>query len=247
MINITQQELEAGFIKAGLAKGMSVEVHSSLSSFGNVIGGADTVINALLNVIGEDGAIVMPAFLLSPFLEITETDKKIGITTKIKLLAPEHEEKSGMGIIADTFKKRQDVLTGEGIFRVSAWGKEKEINSQGFTNLINNNGFCLLLGVDIYRLSSMHYMEANLPKAITDIFRPSEEINQYYPKNEWFIETGEPPVKAWYKIQEKAYKLGYIKDTMIGNCKCMSFIIKDVISLYEHAINTDPLGLYEIN
>jgi hypothetical protein len=87
-------------------------------------------------------------------------------------------------------------------------------------------------------------METDMPKEITDIFVPSEEARQLYPENEWFIEAGLPPVKAWYKIQEEAYRKGYIKDTMIGSCKCMSFVIKDVVGLYAHALKTDPLGLY---
>lgn len=241
---LTGEELEQGFREAGLCEGMSVEVHSSLSSFGNVSGGAETVIEALIRVVGKNGSIVMPSFLLSPFLELTDTDRKLGVTMKIRYLSPDHDERSGMGIISDTFRKRPDVLTGTGTFRVSAWGRDKKINSQGLQNLIEHNGFCLLLGVDIYRLSSMHYMESCLPKEILNIFEPSEEVRRIYPEEEWMVETGEPPVKAWYKIQDEAYRLGYIKDTRIGGCKCMSFIIRDVVGLYKKALETDPVGLY---
>lgn len=41
-------ELIAEFRKIGLQEAMSVEVHSSLSSFGFVDGGADTIIDALM-------------------------------------------------------------------------------------------------------------------------------------------------------------------------------------------------------
>ena len=241
---ITMKEIENGLKEAGLLVGMSVEVHSSLSSFGDVLGGADTVIQALINVVGEKGSIVMPSFLLSPFLPLTKEDREQGITCKIRILPPDHNERSGMGVIADTFRKRSDVITGEGTFRVSAWGKEKEKNSQGFTNLIENQGFCMLLGVDIYRFSSMHYMEDHLPDDIKRRFQPSDNVRAIYPEQEWFVETWNPPVQAWYKIQEEAYKRGCIKDTMIGSCKCMSFRIKDVTDIYKEALIRDAYGLY---
>jgi len=241
---LSQNAIEQGLREAGLCEGTLVEVHSSLSSFGYVHGGADTVIQALINTVGPDGGIVMPSFLLSPPQELTPLDIARGLTCKIKVLPPDHEERSGMGIIADTFRKRADVLTGEGMFRVSAWGKDQEINSQGFQHVMDSGGWGLLLGVDIYRLSAMHYVEAELPQEITNLFKPADEVRQYYPADAWYIETGVPPVKAWYKIQDEAYRRGYIQDTRIGNCKCMSFRVRQVVDLYARALHTDPLGLY---
>lgn len=67
---LSQQDIEQGLRAAGLCEGMLVEVHSSLSSLGYVHGGADTVIQALINTVGPDGGIVMPSFLLSPPQEL---------------------------------------------------------------------------------------------------------------------------------------------------------------------------------
>ena len=44
---LNKQDLINGFCKAGINKGDEIEVHSSLSSFGYVDGGAETVISAL--------------------------------------------------------------------------------------------------------------------------------------------------------------------------------------------------------
>jgi len=62
---MTQSDIEAGLRALGVCPGMMLEVHSSLRAFGYVEGGARTVIRALQNVVGEQGAIVMPAFRLS--------------------------------------------------------------------------------------------------------------------------------------------------------------------------------------
>ena len=49
MTTVNQNQIEAGLIELGL-EGKAIEVHSSLSSFGDVEGGAETVVHALLNV-----------------------------------------------------------------------------------------------------------------------------------------------------------------------------------------------------
>jgi len=197
-----------------------------------------------METVGSEGAIVMPSFLLSPFLPLTERDIDMGLTMKIRLLSPDADEKSGMGVIADTFRKMPGVVTGEGTFRVSAWGKDAEIHSRGFHRIIDGGGYALMLGVDIYRLSSMHYMEDLLPDEVKNIFRTSEEAQKLYPEDKWMIEGGVPPVKAWYKIQDEAYRRGYITDSVIGQANCMFFRVSDVVELYRKALETDPLGLY---
>lgn len=42
---ITKKDFKAGLIKLGLAEGDTISVHSSLSSFGRVKGGADAMID----------------------------------------------------------------------------------------------------------------------------------------------------------------------------------------------------------
>ena len=110
--------------------------------------------------------------------------------------------------------------------------------------MIHNNGMALLLGVDIYKLTAMHYMEDILPKEISNIFMPNEEILSTYPSDEWFIEAGEPPVKPWYTIQDIAHRNGLIRNGYIGKCKYMFFNIWDVVSIYRKELETNPFKLY---
>ncbi|MGN1147245.1 MAG: AAC(3) family N-acetyltransferase [Lachnospiraceae bacterium] len=243
-IRMKKNEFVKELKNIGIQEGMELEVHSSLSSFGYVEGGAETVIEALMECVGENGSIFMPALRLGPAMELTEEDKKMGITVKIKVL-PEDAPKTDMGIIADTFRRRADVITSEGIIRTSGWGLHaKEVVKGGLDYVIHNGGKALLLGVDIYKLTAMHYMEDILPQEISDIFAPNEAVCKRYPSDEWFIETGEPPVKPWYTIQDMAYQKGIIKDGYIGKCKYMFFDIWDVVSLYRKELEKNPFKLY---
>lgn len=168
-----KQDITNGLLDLGLKSGDEIEVHSSLSSFGYVDGGAETVISALKDVVGENGSIFMPALRLSKELPLTEKDKSLGITTKIQIL-PENRERSAMGVIADVFRKMPDTITNEGIFRISAWGKSANEVKDGLQYLIHNGGKALMLGVDIYKLTAMHYVEELLPDDIKNAFPLSD-------------------------------------------------------------------------
>ncbi len=241
---LNKAKLTKAFYELGIRKGMALEVHSSLSSFGFVEGGAEAVIDALIECVGEDGSIFMPSLCLSDELELTDEDKAMGITSKIKVL-PENATKTAMGIISDTFRQRADVMTGSGIIRTSGWGKNaKQAVTGGLDYVIHNGGKALMLGVDIYKLTAMHYVENLLPQKINDIFAPSNQINEKYPPDKWFIEAGTPPVKAWYTIQDMAYRKGIIKDGYIGKCKYMFFDVWDVVSIYKNELENNPLRLY---
>ncbi len=242
---VSAADFEKGLRKLGVENGMPLEVHCSLSKFGHVDGGAITILNTLMQVVGKDGAIVMPSFMLSPNLPLSDKDKELGLTVKIKILQDD-KEKNAMGVVSDTFRKMPDVITGQGIFRVSAWGKDADKHSLGFQHLIDIDGWALLLGVDIYRLSSMHYVEDSLPVEIKNKFKPSKEARALYPDDQWFIEAWEPSVKPWYTIQNIAYEKGFIKDGLIGDCKCMLLKVREVVELYRQALETDPFGLYGI-
>ncbi|WP_040950002.1 aminoglycoside N(3)-acetyltransferase [Gorillibacterium massiliense] len=58
---LTQDDLIDQFKKCGLQAGQTVMVHTSLRKLGFVVGGAETVIRALLEIVGEEGTLIMPS------------------------------------------------------------------------------------------------------------------------------------------------------------------------------------------
>ncbi len=244
---VTERDIYQGLKKLGIKKGNAIEVHCSMHSFGHVEGGANTVICALKSAVGSEGSIVMPAFKLSPGYPLTEADKELGLTQKIKLLKND-DERSAMGAVADTFRKRSDVKVGEGTFRIAAWGKDADIHAEkGFQQIIDSNSPAVLFGVDIYRLSSMHYVEASLPQEIKNKFLPSPKAREIYPEKEWLIEAWTPPEQPWYKIQKMAFEQKLINTLKIGECTCMVLPVQTVVNLYKKELEKDAFGLYGLS
>jgi len=58
----TRDELATDFRRIGLERGDAVVLHGSLRSIGRVDGGADTVVAALLDVLGPDGLLAAPVY-----------------------------------------------------------------------------------------------------------------------------------------------------------------------------------------
>ena len=243
---VTKNELKNALKVLGITPGMTLEVHTSLSSFGQLEGGAVTVIDTLKELVTEEGSIFMPALRFSKELDLTDNDKRLGMTVKIRILPPD-AERTAMGIVADTFRKMPDTFTGTDTISTSGWGKHgRDALTGGLDYALHNGGKALMLGTDIYKLTAMHYVEGITPADINAMFAPGEEINSIYPPEEWLIEAGHPPVKAWYRIQDMAYHKGLIKETNIGSCKVMFFDLWDVVSLYKNALEQDPYGLWGI-
>jgi hypothetical protein len=89
-------------------------------------------------------------------------------------------------------------------------------------------------------------VEGELPDEVKAITRPSDEVRKRYPESEWYVETGTPPSYAWYAIQDEAFRMGYFAGKTIGNSRCLFCKVNEVIGLYRHALETDPLGLYRL-
>ena len=57
---IIKKDILAALRSLGVENGSTVMVHTSLSKIGYVCGGAQTVIEALIEAVGEEGTIMMP-------------------------------------------------------------------------------------------------------------------------------------------------------------------------------------------
>ena len=85
---VTKDKIVNGLRKLGLGSGDLVTLHSSLKSLGHVEGGGQAVIRALLETIGPEGTILMPAFTFplkseeEPIFDVRETPSCVGLITR---------------------------------------------------------------------------------------------------------------------------------------------------------------------
>lgn len=242
---LTQADIESGLRQLGLGRGDAAEVHSSLGSLGWVEGGASAVIDALMNVVGEEGALVMSAYPVSPALPLTDEERARGIGWKVRILREDADERTGMGAVADAFRVRPGVVCGTGVHRVCAWGRDVHLHAQGYQHLLDVDGWVLLIGVDIWRCSSMHLAErVPIPAEIAAHFSIPDEIRRDYPQNEWSIGYGSTPGDPWRTVWEEAERKGLVRKGRIGQAECALFKARAVVNRYEDLRRSDPYGIF---
>jgi aminoglycoside N3'-acetyltransferase len=245
--SLTERDIVHGLRQLGVPPGAIVEVHSSLSAFGQVEGGATTVITALMDVITPDGTIVMSAYPVSPAVPLTDEDQARGVAWKVRKLALDTTERTGMGRIADTFRQRHDVVCGSEFFRTCAWGRDAEWHCNGYHGLLAVDGWCLLMGVGVDRCSSMHAAEdIRLPADIAAYWAIPESIQQAYDPLIWNIGYGETPENAWQKVWYAADQQGLIRHIQIGQAACHSFKARSLVAIYRRWRQRDPYGLFGV-
>lgn len=245
---IVQEDIENGLRALGLGRGDVVEVHSSLSSFGWVEGGAVTVVDALMVVVGEEGALVMSAYPVSKPLPLTEAEKARGILAKVQLFDEDYDGPTGMGVIADEFRHSPGTVLGPGFHRVCAWGRDAALHAEmGYAHLLEVDGWALLLGVGIGYCSSMHQAEAGfeMPEAIKRYWQVPEDIQPNY-ADDVYISYGSTPDDAWAKVQDEAERRGQVWRHRIGQAECVLFKARVVVGIYGEWLRTDPFGLHGV-
>lgn len=243
---IRHENIVAGMAALGVVRGMALEFHGALSSLGRVEGGAEAVIAALLESLGPEGALLMSAYPVTPALPLTAEEIARGITWKVRILDDPHE-RSGLGLIVDTFRKRPDVHLGRGLHRVCAWGRAAAQHAQnGYQYLVEIDGWTLLMGVGVDRVSSLHLAEENpgLPQAIRRIFEPPPDLRRDYPAGRWDIGYGSTPKDAWARVWEEADERGLIIKGRIGLADCALFRTRALLAVYQEWLRKDPFGLF---
>jgi aminoglycoside N3'-acetyltransferase len=230
---VTREEIEAGLRHLGLGPGAVVEVHSSLSAFGRVEGGAGAVVDALMNVVGR-GTIVMSAYRVSPAVPLTEEEIARGITWKVRVLPEGSPEKTGLGAVVEEFKRRPGVVCGAEMLRTCAWGHQADRHRNGYEYLLEIDGWALLLGLGIGSCSSMHEAErVPLPEAIESCFSIPEELRRDYDPKSWGIGYGGTPDDAWGTVYTEADRRGLVRRHTIGRATCHLFRARAAVGIYE--------------
>jgi len=171
MASITRQRLANDFRALGLSAGDAVMMHSSLSALGLVEGGAETVIDAILEAIGPKGTLMVPAFRDSVWGDPADFAITDGCPCP-QALCPSAQP-GFQGVIAETLRRRPGTLRS--CHPTHSWAAlgpmaEKLLSGHRgsptpcgpgnpFEPLVELDGQVLILGVQVNTVTLWHYYE----------------------------------------------------------------------------------------
>ncbi len=195
---VIPDDIKAALKEVGVKKGQVVMVHTSLRSLGYVCGGAQSVIETLLEGVGEEGTIMMPT------QSWKNLDPKTGVYWQepkewwsvIRENIPAYDKRitptNTMGTVAEMFRQWSGTLRSDHPARsVAAWGRYAQYltenhdlsdifgDSSPIGRLYELDGYVLLIGVGYDKNTSLHLADvrADYPGKHTVIESSAIQIN----------------------------------------------------------------------
>ncbi|MAE67072.1 MAG: hypothetical protein CMJ18_22655 [Phycisphaeraceae bacterium] len=223
--------------RLGVRAGDHVLVHSALSSFGRVAGGADTVIDSLLEAVGPEGTVVVPTF-----------------GTGSSTIFDARKSDTGLGAIPQAFWKRPDAMRSvHPTSSVAAIGREADrlvadhaeaatAHGKGtpYHTLYELGGKILLLGVDQDRSTFLHTIEAfaRLPYLGT-VRRDYVDAGGRRRSGSWRHLPG--PHRDFIGLEKWLCDNGLLARLTIGSCLARLMPCRALFDATSDRLKTEPL------
>jgi aminoglycoside 3-N-acetyltransferase len=246
--HVTYDDLLLGLCKLGIAPGDHLIVHTALSGFGYIDGGAKTLVEVLLRVIGEEGTLLAPYFVdykeNNDIFDLSRLPPPLTGALPATLITwpgakisaqPSHPVVV-VGALADVLTQNQMNNTPVGI-------------GSPFDKIAKANGKVLLLGVNQKANTTIHTGEAfaNLP--FWGMPRPG------LPEGRWVKPVGEE--KHWVKLVGiPGCSIGFekitpfleecflIRSIRIGSANCRVMNAQLLIQAVVDFLKEDQQGLF---
>lgn len=184
---VSKNDIKEVLMSLGIQKGDTVLFHSSLKSFGSVDGGADAVIDAFLETVGDSGTVIVPTLVQKNFQDAYSTWYM--------------DKPSDTGYITEVFRKREAaVRSDQATHSVAAIGKAAQyiVSDHGksgerygiygstpfakaspWQKMYDENAKVVLVGVGFESLTHKHLWEYMLVERALENARVRGEYDKY--------------------------------------------------------------------
>jgi aminoglycoside 3-N-acetyltransferase len=235
---ITKEEMVYSLRLMDIKEGDIVLVHSSLSSIGYVDGGAEAVIDALLEAVGSEGTIIMSTLTgwFEPF------DSKAS--------------PSAVGKISEKFRQREAARRSlHPVHSVAAIGKHAEYITSGhescetgcgegspYYKLLELGGKVMLLGVDMDRNTIMHSLE----EAVNAIYLrtldiPAPTYMENYRERMFTLRKFPPGHRDFIGITPLLREMDAIIEGKLGEAIVKVMEVRQLFDIGLAALEKDPM------
>lgn len=256
---ITQQKLETDLRNAGIQAGDIVLVHSSLSRIGYLENGAKTFVDALMNVLTEEGTLLMPTSPNAVFqYDFIKSNKQFDVLNT----------HSATGKITEYFRTQPGVLRSwHPTEPVSAWGKNAHyFIKDHFNQLTPYNSQSPFFRVSEQK-GKLLYVGVTLTMAGTNLHTLEDAVDFKFPvyANEIFeVEITDPSGKK-HVVKTKVHnpefskkrkcdeliplfeKEGVMQKVKIGEAECLLADAHGFLETMINAYQQDGITMYTPN
>ncbi|NPV07094.1 MAG: AAC(3) family N-acetyltransferase [Anaerolineae bacterium] len=227
-----------GLRAGGLSPGDSLIMHCSLSSLGHVEGGADTLIDAVLEAVSPGGTVMMPALpdIYRPF-DVRTSPSTAGLVSEVFWRRP------------DAFRSRHPSHSVAAIGPQARWLTEGHEHTDPtgigspYHKLYQQEGsWVLLIGVDHDRNTMLHLAEAlvRVPYLRTSQLRvvnPDGSASHYRARE---MAYGH---REFIRIDWPLREANLQRQGIIGNAIVRLIRVRDLVDFAVRLLRSDPAAL----
>ena len=172
--HVYRDEITAALMEIGVRRGDTVMFHSSLSSMGWVVGGADTVIDGFLDAVGPSGTVVVPTLCRMPDGERHLTFDRWNIETSVSCVGRitevlRHRRNAarsdhGTHSVAAIGPRARELTANHGAAgqRLGPWGPRAFARESPWQKFYDWNVAYCFLGVNFHYNTMVHFVESRL-------------------------------------------------------------------------------------
>lgn len=243
---LTREEIVEGLRRLGLKTGDVVLAHSAMRTFGYIEGGAETVVAAILDVLGARGTFVVPTFTFKHEAE------------KDPVIDPDNDP-SEMGIISETVRRRPDALRSKAYrHSFAAIGRRSRVITDvdpslspfdvrsAFGVMLALDTKVLMLGLDYHSSTSHHFAEWLCEVPYRQTIDLDVKVQQADGTIVQQAMVDYQPFSYAGDKQADFNRLGQLMEDRnrvtvgaLGNCVCRCFSQRDLIDLAQEEADKD--------
>jgi len=235
---VNKEDIQFSLDLMDVKKGDILLVHSSLSSIGYVDGGAEAVIDALLETTGEEGTIIMST--LTGWFEPFDSN-----------LTP-----SAVGRISEVFRQRKDAYRSlHPVHSVAAVGRYAKFITEGhekcetgcgkgtpYEKIRELGGKVMLLGVDMDRNTIMHTLEEEMDAPyLRTLDIPAPTYQKDYENQKYTLKKFPSGHRDFTRFTPILRRRDALVEGKIGNAEVKVMEIKALFEIGHEVLRQDPL------
>jgi aminoglycoside 3-N-acetyltransferase len=256
-VSITRQDLVGDLVGIGVNQGDCLALGVSLKSIGWIEGGPSTLIEALLEAVGKEGTIFIPAFTRYFPLPLSKSKRGNGIRPRWGGIIPwefifdpaKTPPETGSVPVAmwergDSLRSRHPTNSVVAIGKLAKYITEGHDHTTSaflpYERLVKIRGRGLFIGLDGRLVSLRHQgqYQAGLMHVLPPLwgvrFLREDGSIGVYARREWGC------TKRLPELNEAMVKEGLIREGMIGNAESMMVDASGVVGTIANMLREDP-------
>lgn len=237
MKEITREQIVYDLRLGGIQEGDVVLMHSALSSIGHVVGGADAVVDAVLEAVGKTGTFAVSTMAFNHPYDPEKDQSTVGIISETHRLRPGSIRSLRPVHCINAIGARAEELTRD--------HDKCETNcgvGSPYLKLRDMGGKVILLGVDMNRNTTLHavedimdsvYLETRTipaPKYVPDYEGKTMEMKKFCPGHRDFL-----------RFTPVLRREGALIEVCVGNALCKIIDVRKMFDLGKKILRENPL------